>query len=783
MPEARRRDRAFSGPHEMIGSTLQTWNSSLWGLMAIRARHGSPSTRRSFAPYLTILSVSVASEVFLLSRATEASIGGFLTDVGRALGKPFGGFIESLVTPSLRSIDDTLVADVDRRLGERIDQANRTASGLLDKTDALISDGVGQVDLAVASRLSQVDGIMAARIAQIGVTGDRLIDNAIGKLDGTLDKNIRLAGKEARKTLTQLNELSAQRLAQVDGILESRLNQLRGAVQQSVADVDRALEQRLEQVDELSERRLGNLDVIGTRQLLNLEGSLTRLAGLVATLALVVLMLFSLGRELWQRWEKAPEAQSFLKRVWAMTDRGLLASLARVVVAHATILAILLGILLLFSRRPSADVSSRANALLALYQSGFSASEQSLDYRAALYNASQLAIIEPEQAQAYNLRVSKLKLIRDTLVRSAFFERPETVRSLARRIVTLNAQIEAQTQSADPDLLTLQCYIRWQLSADRPSEGSAAEDCRRALEISGDGRGPRFLLSKLAHHYVAIQALFPSWGGSSDAVGKGSSEPLPGLEHVYRYDALVAALDTASTGAYIALLDAQVEVERALDARPRKSAAARTPPSASGRPTEGVERKLAEAKKARLDAARAVLLAWQQFDANLQNDEWISGTNSELAVFTLNDAVLTRALYVVAAPEADELPSKIKDIPDPLLRMRVVPPRVEWMRRYLSWVGDSARRLATFEESERFSAFEDEVISFERAYVAFKVAGSGDPVLRVRAVRAAAVLALYATAGSRRLPLANALLGAEKVDPAEQAEIEALANTRRLRLL
>ena len=75
-----------------------------------------------------------------------------------------------------------------------------------------------------------------------------------------------------------------------------------------------------------------------------------------------------------------------------------------------------------------------------------------------------------------------------------------------------------------------------------------------------------------------------------------------------------------------------------------------------------------------------------------------------------------RALYVLAVPDAPELPQKIKDIADPFVRLRVAPPRIEWMRRYLGWVGDTARRIATFEEAKRSSDFEDQVIAWVRRF-------------------------------------------------------------------
>jgi hypothetical protein len=280
------------------------------------------------------------------------------------------------------------------------------------------------------------------------------------------------------------------------------------------------------------------------------------------------------------------------------------------------------------------------------------------------------------------------------------------------------------------------------------------------------------LLERIALHYVHVQRFFPAFGVTVASGAAAAPEAMPGLEHVASYDALVQQLDTDSTRAYLALLDAQADCTAAR----RTPAKPRTPS-----PVPSVALTTAQARRTK--AAEDVIAAWRRFDAELSSSAWLSGTSSELGVFLLNDAILTRALYVLAAPDADTLPRKLRDVADPLLRLKSAPPRIEWMRRYLGWIGDTARRIATYEESKRFSDFEDQVIDFESAYLALKGSPSATTEQRVAAARAAAVLTLYVSTGEQRVAFAATLLGGAQIEPAQKSEIEALSNARRIRLL
>jgi hypothetical protein len=95
-----------------------------------------------------------------------------------------------------------------------------------------------------------------------------------------------------------LDGRAKQRLEQADTILEARIGQVNEAVQQSIVRADGAVEARIAQLDELTGRRLGNVDVIATKQSLNIEGSLLKVAALVALSVFLVFVLREISRDI-----------------------------------------------------------------------------------------------------------------------------------------------------------------------------------------------------------------------------------------------------------------------------------------------------------------------------------------------------------------------------------------------------------------------------------------------------------------------------------------------------
>ncbi|HET9957902.1 MAG TPA: hypothetical protein VFQ61_25565 [Polyangiaceae bacterium] len=719
--------------------------------------------------------LAVGAVVLLGTSRGDAAIDDFLRGVGRTLGAPFGGFVESLVTPSLQAGEQTgkeLVADVDRRVGERIHQIGVTGGALLSRADSLAASRIGQADGAVAARLTQADAMLTARITQLDVGANRTLDRALGRLDGSVQSAVRGLGAEARSAVRQLDQAGKARLEQADAILESRIDQLGAVVNQSIVDLDQNLENRLEQVDDISERRVGNLDVVGTRQVLGAESALTRLAVLAAVLGLIVIFLKSLGAEIWERWEETEREQArWAGRVRSMLSPSLFLGGARVLLAHLAIAGVCVGVVLLVAKRLPRETEQRSQQLLATHQAGFEESIQSIDHRRALYFASQLAIIDPLRSGEYTRRAEKIRLVRDVLVRPGLFQRPDAVRETARRIAVLSAELH----DTDGDLLTLQCYVRWQLARNREDEAAASADCQRALALPDHSP---FRLRPLAQHYLAALATFPSWRLAelpSPPVFEPPSALLPGLEHIFTYAALVRKLDEDATRAYLQMLAAESDLHKALERLPSKPKA--LPPRA---PLSPEQKTFEDSVARRLAHAEQVVEAWRAFDDALQHEPWLAGTNTELAAFLLDDAVLTRALMVVARPREIHLGLRLAELPESLHRIEAAPLRIEWMRRYFGGLGESVARIVSYEESRRFLDHERELVEFEKAYVAFHLSESPNAQLRFSLALSSARVGLYVSEHGRRRPFAQTL---GLVEAAQISEVQRAADERHVRLL
>lgn len=723
-----------------------------------------------------VLGSAAAFATLGTATAGHAGVGDFLTDVGRTLGAPFGGFVEAMITPSLRAGERSgkeLVADVDRRLEERIRQAGSTMGSTLRDADALAARRVRQADAAIAARLTQADAMLAARITQVDTSANQLIDRAVGKLDGTLERAVRDLGTEARRSIVRLDEAGKARLEQADGILETRIDQLSSVVSLSVTEVDQAVATRLEQIDDISERRVGNLDVIGTRQVLGAESALTRIAVLGALLILVIIFLRSLGKEIWERWEETDRKTRFVGRLRSLLNPDLFWGAGRVLLAHLVIAGVCLGLMLLATKLLPRDTERRAEQLRRTHHTAFQESIQALDYRRALYFASQLSIIDPARSQEYARGAEKIRLVRDVLIRPGLFERPDALRETARRISTMNAELHGR----DGDLLTLQCYVRWQLARTRPGEVAAASDCRRALE----SKHGRFWLEPLARHYVWASSEFPSWSSSAANQGALVTAPeawLPGMEQIFSFALLVRTLDRDATAAYLSMLDAHVAYQKARK-QLRKNEKEQPVHAAGTSKLSPEQQRVCEAKTRRLEQAAKLVQVWRDFDQALQRDPWLAGTSTELAVFLLNDAMLTRALIVTAQPDTRELGRRLAELPEAAHRVRAAPVRVEWMRRYLSGLGDNASRLVSFEEARRFLEHEARLVNFEKAHASYHGSDRAGADARMALALAGAKLGFYVVDGDRRIPFAQTL---GVTDTEHRAELERAADGRHVRI-
>src|SRR5207244_4749276 len=109
--------------------------------------------------------------------------------------------------------------------------------------------------------------------------------------------------------------------------------------------------------------------------------------------------------------------------------------------------------------------------------------------------------------------------------------------------------------------------------------------------------------------------------------------------------------------------------------------------------------KRAELMEARRSAARAVIKAWEDFDDALAAHHSLDDTSAAYAVFTLDDALVSRARAYAASTKSDiPLPLSAANYPDPASRARMLPPRVMWAKRYLSNAGSSVQYVLAYQE-------------------------------------------------------------------------------------
>jgi len=230
---------------------------------------------------------------------------------------------------------------------------------------------------------------------------------------------------------------------------------------------------------------------------------------------------------------------------------------------------------------------------------------------------------------------------------------------------------------------------------------------------------------------------------------------------------------------------------RALGALPK---GAKPPkPGDSSKKLSDAQRAVVDAEKQQLAAAQALVAVWQGFDAALDSTPELIGTPLTLSALALNDAPLSHALWFQAHPDLAALPPRVRDEPDLATRIGMAPIRIAWVRRYLKTLSPEVQQLVAQQESARFEQDETAALDFERAYMAYRNAASGNAdantqaQLRDLAAQAAGKLSLYAQpskqpSGSQAFGLTLLAQGAPASEHARKAVDEAYSMTR-LRLL
>jgi hypothetical protein len=205
---------------------------------------------------------------------------------------------------------------------------------------------------------------------------------------------------------------------------------------------------------------------------------------------------------------------------------------------------------------------------------------------------------------------------------------------------------------------------------------------------------------------------------------------------------------------------------------------------------------VAHARAERRARAEEVLAAWKEFDLRVQSVPGLAGSPVVLAIFRLDDAVVTRALWFIENPEANTGAPLLAELgtteADAALKLKLAPPRVAWARRYGTLLDERPRDVVEFQEAERWKQDERAARAFEEALVAWRMAGSGaGEALRLKAALAAAELGLFLEGGAAgpRAPFALAIAGdldqrrALAASPEATRQLDALVGALELRRL
>ncbi len=688
-----------------------------------------------------------------------------------AAGRQTGKFVDRATAPTIANVETSahrLVADVDARIATQLDHAGSVTAKV-----------VGDVDSKLAARLAQVDGSLEARILQVSTSADALVQGALGRLD----QSARLALASAEKTglhlIKSLGKEARQTLADADAILEKRENQLGALLTSAVGQADEALGRRIEQLDQAVERRLGNVDVIISKQGLGLEESLLRVAALLGGLAFLLFVAYRLWKEIGDLLPTLTVmgGQPALQ-TWTAFKR-----LAAPMLFRFGVAALAVSIIYGTSDWLGTGARQRSNSLVESHRTALDHSWRLFDFPHVRYHASQLELLQPAAASRFRGQAAKAELMRDVLARPTSLQTPAGIARLMESIPTTQMQLGR----ADPDILVLKAFLLWQVTHSRRDQREAAQLCGEALRMEPGG----FLLAPLARHYIRLFLFAPVEDLSgrdtiaiegelralATLVRPGGKDPsFAALAPAISYDRLATALDRASGSAYLDMLRGQAEftVTKAPAARDRRNA-----------------------------AAARVIEAWRVFDEALGSNADLAAERSVLAVFTLNDAIWTRAAWFIEHPDAltpapalalplTPKPGKAAPVEPLGARLRRAPPRLSWARRYMALLGDQTRDLVNAQEAQRFTDDETRVLAFEAAVLplwqalgAVKKPSDADLVPAVaRAMLAAARLGLFVDeAGSRRSVASDLakLLPATAALPL--ADIATELDVSRLRLL
>jgi len=694
------------------------------------------SLRRGPAALVVAAAVALAGD----------SSAGILSSAG---GKLAAGALEKIEPALAQTLDD-----VDATLTKHEAQIQRAAGSL-----------IGQANTAVGETLDHTDAILEQRILQVQLGADEIIDRGLDTVNAAARARIAQINSALDHRIQQLDRSVADALNQADGILAHRLADVDRIVTGAVDRADGALAARIEQLDEVAARRLGNIDVIATKQRLGLERTILRVAWLIALIAFVVVVMKALWSEYLASSPQLASAAPGTERAWryvALVGRPLL----RHFVVGAAVAALLATVP---QRLPMAAVTDQQD-LVRYHAAELERSVAALDWTRVRFHAAQLEVLAPADIDRDRAIEARADLLQALLGKPTALATAAGAAAILDRVLAVERALAGQL---DPDAATARAMILWQRGTTRTDEHEAATLAARALWTAPGG----FTLSAMARIIIEAYLHAPDPSAPNDAslasaaglaavlATAAPDRPGPPFEAATQLFHWMAALDAASTPAFVAMVSAQARVAQA----------------------QGPARAAALAERNR--RAHDVVAAWETFDQRLAAAPVLSGMPLVLDAFRLNDAVLCHALWFTTQPDTAAWPPALAALNTPGDRARkvaIAPARITWARRYAALLKGSARTLVEMQEAQRFETYERETLAFEASYGRLegpradpprapraKAAPSLPPELPA-AISAASIGLYQGTAGSRSsLALALAVRLAN-VGLAPGAQLDAL---------
>ena len=569
-----------------------------------------------------------------------------------------------------------------------IDASQNAAQTVLDEADRRVGARIGQIDPLVDRQLGKVDPYVDRQLVKV----DALLENRIGQVDRIAAMRLKDIDKILDKDIKRIDALAAQSIARIDATLQARVLDVDKLLRSNISDVDERIGARIQQIDELTDRRLGNVETLAAKSTAALGSAVLRLIAFACLLVFAAAAVWRVYVESTGAWPADGSIFARLSAWWRKVYNRLGWQLGAAAVC-------IVGLFFVFIQFIPSGSSDK---LVETHLRELHRSLAALDLTEAKYHVSQLKILDPTNA-AYRAYAMKIDLVRDVLSRPALYQTSVGINRTLSRIEQAELQLEPQH---DRDIDTLKAYILFRTNPSRQSEHDAAMICAAALERADADDG--FALQPLAVNFVQNYLTHPLPSAESEAdapkeypsdalaalVAKGSKRaPLTPLSPVLTYDELVRTLMTTSLPAYRRMLDAQASLAGAPAARRTELLATRTA------------------------AAREVIKAWEDFDEALASHHSLDDTSAAYAVFTLNDALVSRArAYALSTKPDIPLPLSDKNYPDAATRARMLPPRVMWAKRYLADAGASVQYLLAYQESDRFRQYESAAVDFERAF-------------------------------------------------------------------